>query len=428
MKRIIRSFKIDNPELFKDKIFHWSKTFKTSVFLDSNKYEIRNGDFDTILAAGEVSSIPYTTKNSFKKLENFISKKNDWIFGYLSYDLKNEIEDLVSKNKTDFNLPNLFFFQAEKIWIIKSQTAEAHYIKDNDIENDWSSINSINQKKYFKKTKKILFQPRINKVDYLKKVRKILNHINRGDIYEVNFCMEWLAIKSEINPEIVFSKLNKLTKTPMSGFLKNNNFYLISSSPERFIKKKGNKVISQPIKGTAKRDSIKIKDLKIREKLKNDPKERAENIMIVDLVRNDLSKFSVPGSVKVTELCEVYPFKQVNQMISTVESDLSKNKKLIDILKSTFPMGSMTGAPKIEALKIIDDLEVSKREVYSGSLGYVDPNGDFDFNVVIRSILYDSKKRILSFQVGSAITSNSQPEKEFEECLLKASPMMSIFN
>ena len=202
----------------------------------------------------------------------------------------------------------------------------------------------------------------------------------------------------------------------------------MSSSPERFIKKKGSKVISQPIKGTAKRDSIMFKDLKIREQLKNDPKERSENIMIVDLVRNDLSKFSVPGSVKVTELCKVYPFKQVNQMISTVESKLSKNKKLIDILKSTFPMGSMTGAPKIEALKIIDDLEVSKREVYSGSLGYVDPNGNFDFNVVIRSILYDSKKRILSFQVGSAITSNSKPEKEFEECLLKASPMMSIFN
>ena len=428
MKRVIRSFKIDNPELFKNKIFNWSKPFKTTVFLDSNKYERRNGDFDTILAVGEVSSIPYTTKNSFKKLDNFISETNDWIFGYLSYDLKNEIEDLVSNNKTDFNLPNLFFFQPEKIWIIKSQTAEAHYIIENDIEKDWLLINSINQKKYFKKTKKILFQPRINKVDYLKKVNKILNHINRGDIYEVNFCMEWLAMKSDINPEIAFSKLNKLTKTPMSGFLKNNNFYLMSSSPERFIKKKGSKVISQPIKGTAKRDSIMFKDLKIREQLKNDPKERAENIMIVDLVRNDLSKFSVPGSVKVTELCKVYPFKQVNQMISTVESKLSKNKKLIDILKSTFPMGSMTGAPKIEALKIIDDLEVSKREVYSGSLGYVDPNGNFDFNVVIRSILYDSKKRILSFQVGSAITSNSKPEKEFEECLLKASPMMSIFN
>ena len=428
MKRVIRSFKIDNPELLKNKIFNWSKPFKTSVFLDSNKYERRNGDFDTISAVGEVSSIPYTTKNSFKKLDNFISETNDWIFGYLSYDLKNEIEDLVSNNKTDFNLPNLFFFQPEKIWIIKSQTAEAHYIIENDIEKDWLLINSINQKKYFKKTKKILFQPRINKVDYLKKVSKILNHINRGDIYEVNFCMEWLAMKSDINPEIAFSKLNKLTKTPMSGFLKNNNFYLMSSSPERFIKKKGSKVISQPIKGTAKRDSIMFKDLKIREQLKNDPKERSENIMIVDLVRNDLSKFSVPGSVKVTELCEVYPFKQVNQMISTVESKLSKNKKLIDILKSTFPMGSMTGAPKIEALKIIDDLEVSKREVYSGSLGYVDPNGNFDFNVVIRSILYDSKKRILSFQVGSAITSNSKPEKEFEECLLKASPMMSIFN
>ena len=428
MKRVIRSFKIDNPDQFKNKIFNWSKPFETSVYLDSNNYERRKGDFDTVLAVGAISKIPYTTKNSFEKLDNFISDTADWIFGYLSYDLKNEIEDLNSKNNSSFNQPNLFFFQPEKVWIIKSKTAEAHYINESDIELDWRSINSIHQIKDLKKIDNVHFHPRITKSEYLKKVTKILNHINRGDIYEANFCMEWLAIESEIEPEIIFSKLNKLTKTPMSGFLKTNNFYLMSSSPERFIKKKGNKVISQPIKGTAKRDSILKKDLKIRDKLKNDPKERSENIMIVDLVRNDLSKFSIPGSVKVTELCEVYPFKQVNQMISTVESKLRNNKNLVDVLKCSFPMGSMTGAPKIEALKIIDDLEVSRRGVYSGSMGYIDPKGNFDFNVIIRSILYDSSKKILSFQVGSAITSSSKPEKEFEECLLKASPMMSIFN
>ena len=165
----------------------------------------------------------------------------------------------------------------------------------------------------------------------------------------------------------------------------------------------------------------------LKNQLNLDPKERSENIMIVDLVRNDLSRFSLPGSVKVTELCKVYPFEKVHQMISSVESLIDSKLKMTDIIRSTFPMGSMTGAPKIQALKIIDNLEVSKRGLYSGSIGYIDPNGNFDFNVVIRSLIYDLKNKYLSFHVGSAITSNSSPNKEYEECLLKAEPMLSIF-
>ena len=428
MTRIVKSFKVDDSVTLKEKILLWSKSFKTSIYLDSNEYKNRNGDIESILAAGVIDKIPFTTENSFKKLDDFISKVNDWIFGFLSYELKNEIEDLKSKNNTTFNIPNLFFFQPKKIWIIKSNSVEAHYVNDEDILIDWNKINSIQLPNNKLKKKKINFSPQLKRLDYINKINKILSHIKRGDIYEVNFCMEWIAHGKEIDPEIIFRKLNKISRTPMSGFFKDKNFFLISSSPERFIKKTGKKIISQPIKGTAKRDPIKKNDLKIRNSLTNDPKERAENIMIVDLVRNDLSKFSVPGSVKVTELCKVYPFKQVNQMISTVESKLDNQKTIIDVLESTFPMGSMTGAPKVEALKIIDDLELSQRGVYSGSIGYIQPNGNFDFNVVIRSLLYDSQKKLLSFHVGSAITSSSVPEREYDECLLKAKPMISIFD
>ena len=293
------------------------------------------------------------------------------------------------------------------------------------MNHDWDEINSQKIDNNFNKTDIKLF-PRLSKLQYEEKIKKLLFHINRGDIYEANFCMEWFSNHSIIYPQKVYEKLNHISKNPMSAFFKHNNIYLLSSSPERYIKRIDNRIITQPIKGTSRRDSDKVKDLYLKNQLNLDPKERSENIMIVDLVRNDLSRFSLPGSVKVTELCKVYPFEKVHQMISSVESLIDSKLKMTDIIRSTFPMGSMTGAPKIQALKIIDNLEVSKRGLYSGSIGYIDPNGNFDFNVVIRSLIYDLKNKYLSFHVGSAITSNSSPNKEYEECLLKAEPMLSI--
>ncbi len=153
---------------------------------------------------------------------------------------------------------------------------------------------------------------------------------------------------------------------------------------------------------------------------------RSENIMIVDLVRNDLSRTAVKGSVKVEELCQVYSFRQVHQLVSTVVSEVEKTTSPVDILKETFPMGSMTGAPKISAMKIIEEEEETKRGLYSGAVGYFSPTGDFDFNVVIRSILYNKENKYVSFSVGGAITSKSTPEKEYEECLLKAKAMKHV--
>ncbi|PID89409.1 MAG: hypothetical protein CSB01_02115 [Bacteroidia bacterium] len=244
--------------------------------------------------------------------------------------------------------------------------------------------------------------------------------MRRGDIYEINFCQEFFAEQVCINPEQLYNHLKKVSPTPYGCFYKTRNHYLLSASPERFIKKKGTKLISQPIKGTAKRGANKEEDDTIKHHLFTDAKERAENIMIVDLVRNDLSHTATKGSVKVEELCGIYSFPQVHQMISTVVANLRNDIHFVEAIKQCFPMGSMTGAPKIRAMKLIEQYESTKRGLYSGAVGYITPQGDFDFNVVIRSILYNATNKYLSFMVGGAITMQSNPEKEYEECLLKA--------
>lgn len=267
---------------------------------------------------------------------------------------------------------------------------------------------------------------RIHKDEYHQKVTKLLEHIHRGDIYEANFCQEFFAEKTTINPFKTYQQLNEISEPPFATFIKIDELYVLSASPERYIRKEGSKIISQPIKGTAKRYVNKIEDDKIAYDLARDEKERAENIMIVDLVRNDLSKIAKKGSVKVEELCGVHSFKQVHQLISTVVSEIEDAIHPVDVLKETYPMGSMTGAPKVSAMKIIEDLEETKRGLYSGTVGYFTPDGDFDFNVIIRSILYNEKEKYVSFSVGGAITAKSIPEKEYEECLLKAKAMKHV--
>jgi len=271
-------------------------------------------------------------------------------------------------------------------------------------------------------------QQRISKESYLEKASKILDHIHRGDIYEANFCMEFFAENAIINPMEKFLKLNEISKSPLAVYFKNNKQFLLSASPERYLKKEGELIISQPIKGTAKRFQDPIEDEKSKNQLASDPKERAENIMVSDLVRNDLSRTAQKGSVKVEELCGIYSFEQVHQMISTITSKLDSQYAVVDLIKTTFPMGSMTGTPKVSVLKIIEELEETKRGLYSGAVGYFTPNSDFDFNVVIRSILYNQEKKYVSFSVGSAITSQSVPESEYEECLLKAKAMREVLS
>lgn len=419
---------IFEPILFKNQLLLWSQQFREVVFLDSNNYHQKYADYDCILAVDAFTSIKTDEQNAFEDLKQYQQITKDWLFGYLSYDLKNDTEELQSNNFDGLHFPDLFFFQPKKLFLLKGNELEVHYLRlcDDEFETDFEEI--IQCAAFDVQTSKVEIKQRISKESYLAKVTSMLEHIHRGDIYEANFCMEFYAENTAIHPLTIYNKLNSISNPPFATFFKNNDNYLLSASPERFLKKEGLKVLSQPIKGTAKRFEDKALDEQSKIDLEHDPKERSENIMIVDLVRNDLSHTATKGSVEVEELCQIYSFKQVHQMISTIVSQVDASTSPVEIIKTAFPMGSMTGAPKISAMNIIEELEETKRGLYSGSVGYFTPNNDFDFNVVIRSILYNAKEQYVSFSVGSAITSLSEPEKEYEECLLKANAMFEVLS
>jgi para-aminobenzoate synthetase component 1 len=407
----------------------WAQQFREVIFLDSNDYPQMYSNYDCILAVDAFTSIKTDYQNAFDDLKQYQQTSKDWLFGYLSYDLKNDVEVLNSANFDGLEFPDLYFFQPKKIFLLKGNQLEIHYLNmcDDEVEEDFTAISKA-QLPLVTLQPPIDIKQRISKADYFNKVSKILEHIHRGDMYEANFCIEFFAEHTLINPVDKFLILNEISKSPQAVFFKNNSHFLLSASPERYLKKDQELIISQPIKGTAKRFQDPIADEKSKRDLVSDPKERTENIMISDLVRNDLSRTAQKGSVKVEELCGIYSFEQVHQMISTISSKLDSRFSALDVIKTTFPMGSMTGMPKVSVMKIIEELEETKRGLYSGAVGYFMPNGDFDFNVVIRSILYNQEKKYVSFSVGSAITALSNPQMEFEECLLKAKAMRDVLS
>lgn len=429
LKRTSIQFQVKDISEFKKQLLLWAQQFEIAVWLDSNNYDQKYSNFDAVLAVDAVSKIETSHENAFSKLKKYQSEANDYVFGYLSYDLKNDVENLTSSNFDGLHFPDLFFFQPKKLFFIKGNRVEIKYISafEQEIETDLENINHLQAAQNpVSVDRNIKIKLRIHKDDYYKKLNTLLNHIHRGDIYEANFCQEFYSENSAIDPVEVYQNLNEISKPPFAAFLKLNNNYLLSASPERYLKKDGERLISQPIKGTEKRAITKSADEKLIAALEQNQKERSENIMIVDLVRNDFSRFAVKGSVKVDELCKVYTFKQVHHLISTVSCSVKNDIHPVDLIKNTFPMGSMTGAPKISAMKIIEELEETKRGLYSGAVGYFTPNGDFDFNVIIRSILYNATKKYVSYSVGGAITAKSIPEKEYEECLLKAKAMKHV--
>lgn len=406
--------------IFKEKALRYASTFDVCCYLDSHHYDDKHGQHDCLIAFGKEKELIAPTGNAFSSLKNFVDGNNDWFFGLLSYDLKGETEDLRNKKKDLLNFPDLYFFIPENIISIKGNQIEIIKGKA-DIHQISNTILPVDLL-----TKNLTIQQRFTKTEYLDSVEKIKQHIKRGDIYEMNFCQEFFAERAIIDPLSIYKHLTALSPTPFSGFFKIGSKFVLSATPERFLSKRGDILTSQPIKGTAKRSKDEAEDLAIKTTLKTSKKEQAENVMIVDLVRNDLTKSAVKGTVKVDELFGIYTFPQVHQMISSISCKLSPAVHFIDAIKNAFPMGSMTGAPKLRAMQLIDEYERSKRGIYSGSFGYITPNGNFDFNVVIRSILYNSTMQYLSFQVGGAITYESDAEKEYEECLLKASAMMSV--
>ncbi len=422
------SHNVENPEVFKQKLLLWSQQFHEVVWLDSNNYEQTYSSFDAVLAVDAMSSVQTNHCDAFNTLKQYQSNCKDWILGYLTYDLKNDVEPLESHNFDGLEFPDLYFFQPKKLFLLKGNQVEIQYldIVENDLKTDLKNIQQMNKSTNQQNQDSVKIKMRIHKDAYFEKVNRVLEHIHRGDVYEVNFCQEFYAEDTTINPLETYFKLNEISKPPFATFLRLNDLFLMSSSPERYLKKEGHSIISEPIKGTAKRSMNADEDLQLKTDLSQDEKERSENIMILDLVRNDLSKTAKKGSVRVVELCKVYSFKQVHQMISTVVSEIENSVHPVDVLKSTFPMGSMTGAPKISAMNIIETLEETKRSLYSGAVGYFTPDGNFDFNVVIRSILYNESNNYVSYSVGGAITAKSDPLKEYEECLIKAKAMRDV--
>ncbi|WP_430966968.1 anthranilate synthase component I family protein [Spongiimicrobium sp. 2-473A-2-J] len=424
------TYTIRDVAAFKEALLDWAGRFTEVVWLDSNQHQDQYSSFEAVLAVDPLTSIRADTHNAFDALRAYQKTTQDWIFGYLSYDLKNDIEALSSDNADGLNFPELYFFQPKKLIRIKGNKVDFLYLNGvaEDMETDFSEISELKvadmESDNGPEAAKIKL--RIFKDEYFKRVSRLLHHIHRGDVYEANFCQEFYVEALEIKPYATYRRLNAISRPPFAAFMRLDDKYLLSASPERYLKKMGDTLISQPIKGTARRAKDKEEDERLKKALETDTKERAENIMIVDLVRNDLSKNANKGSVRVAELCKVYSFPQVHQMISTITAEVSQAIDPVQLIRESFPMGSMTGAPKVSAMKIIEALEASKRSLYSGAVGYFTPEGDFDFNVVIRSILYNATRKYVSYSVGSAITAKAAPDREYEECLIKAKAMREV--
>jgi para-aminobenzoate synthetase component 1 len=412
---------VTDLHLFKQKALQWAATFTSCCYLDSNSYNDSYSKFDTLIAAGAKDSVTANIGDAFTALEAFRVKHPGWLTGFFSYDLKNEVEELTSDNPDHLHFPDLYFFAPQYLILIND--GEVQIIAD-EAQHILDSIERQVISDYH--TNNINLQSRLSKEDYINTVNNIKNHITRGDIYVTNFCQEFFADNAQIDPVATFLQLNRVSPTPFGTFYKWENNYILCASPERFLAKRGSKLVSQPIKGTAKRGATGAEDEAIKEQLHTSTKELQENVMIVDLVRNDLTHSAKPGTVKTEELFGIYTFNQVHQMISTVVCELQDDLSPIAAIRNTFPMGSMTGAPKISAMRLMEQYERSKRGVYSGAIGYFSPDGDFDFNVVIRTLLYNATDRYLSFHAGGAITYFADAEKEYEECLLKAKAILEV--
>lgn len=389
-------------------------------------YYLKSNDINksNLLAIGSIKKIEQPT---FDSLSELLNENRDWVFGFIAYDAKNQLENLTSKNPKTHNISPLEFHIPNLVmeWVGNEGIAHfySHLITE---ELVLKTIEKLQNPITKTSTQKVKFTPRISKEQYLEKVKILKKEIQYGNIYEANFCQEFLS-ENQINPFGTFENLTKISPTPFSCFVKSEDFYLMCSSPERYLKNTKSHLVSEPIKGTIKRHIDSDIDNQLKDELINSKKDQQENVMIVDLVRNDLSRSAKKASVKVDELFGIYSFPQVHQMISRITATLKDELHPLDAIMNSFPMGSMTGTPKIMAMELIEKHEAFQRGLYSGTVGYFKPNGDFDFNVVIRSLLYSSNVSALSFAVGGAITNGSDPETEYEESLLKAKAIFELF-
>ena len=426
MQRNTGSFSVINIENFKQQMLSWANQFNVCCFLDNNQYNDNHHSFEWLLAA-DAAAIFSPEKNILSSLHTFCDAHQDWLFGHIGYDLKNEIEQLTSSHIDYVGFPEVFLFQPEIVVQSANDSITISCLKEKPEE----IFNAIVSQKITvtSEASTIFIQPRVSKEKYLETIELLRQHILRGDCYEINYCIEFFAENVTIDTLNIYKQLTFISPNPFSCYYKCNDKYLFCASPERYLKKQGDTIISQPIKGTVKRNrDDENEDERNKKDLKESSKDKSENVMVVDLVRNDLSKICKDGTVTVEELFGVYSFPQVHQMISTIKGELKEKINFSNILKATFPMGSMTGAPKKRVMELIEKYEHTKRGIFSGAVGYITPQKDFDFNVVIRSIMYNATKKYLSYQVGGGITFYSNAENEYEECLLKAKAIEQVLH
>jgi len=385
-----------------------------------------------ILALGYKNKLVFDNQQDFdwEQLNKFLETPNQYKFSVFSYDVKNNVENLVSKNPERLSLPIFVGFIPQMVLVFEENSVKIESNIFDDLQTN-KIIDEIENSDFdetfdnYQVSENLALKSSTTDEEYLNKFEFLKEHIAKGDIYEINYCREYYVEKFNENPYYLYQQLSEISPMPFAAMFKNESQFLLSASPERFFKKTQNKIVCQPIKGTIRRGKDKTEDILLKEILKNSEKEQSENVMIVDLMRNDLSKISQRQSVTVTELFGIYTFNQLHQMISTIEADLKTNS-WEEIFKALFPMGSMTGAPKIRAMELIEKYENHSRAWYSGTIGYIKPNGDADFNVIIRSLIINQILETASFSVGSAITSQAIANDELNECILKAKAITKL--
>ncbi|MFT3885018.1 MAG: anthranilate synthase component I family protein [Flavobacteriales bacterium] len=350
-----------------------------------------------------------------------------WWFGHIGYDEKNELEDLHSRHPAQDGF-------AQRGWICASVAIElggGHAVLHAE---------EVHRKEGERLLRALLAPPvdvpappfvqwdrHTSHAQYIEYLRRLLGHIQRGDIYEINYCTQRTARLPGFDPYGAFARLLAHSDAPFAGFYRLADRYALCASPERFLRIDGDRVIAQPMKGTRPRNADPGRDTALAHELATDAKERSENIMALDVARNDLSRIAASGTVQVDELCAVKSYRNVHQLVSTVSARLRSDCSPMDAVRVSFPMASMTGAPKLRAMQLIDEVEDMRRGLFSGTLGFFKPDGSADLNVVIRTVTYEATTGRASLISGGAITNASDPQAEWEECELKARSVLNAF-
>lgn len=435
-----------NTKLSAFEIFTIFKDEKDSFILDSAMDKNKLGRY-SFISSNPFKTLKYknTNENPLDFLQEELNKykvenKTQLPFiggavGYLSYDLGNYIEKLPRSAKDDLNGYDLYFGLYDSVIVVDHLKEKTYIATPNldvkkeenivlDIENkiNEAEINGVNPVCYEEKeVPPTKLKSNFTKKDFENSVEKVRQYIKNGDIYQANLTQRFSG-KTTLSSYELYRDLRKVSPAPFGAYLNFDDFNILSNSPERFIKCMDKKLETRPIKGTRPRGKNKEEDLKLQEELRNSEKDKAELLMIVDLERNDIGRISKIGSVKVPELFVIEPYANVNHLVATVVGELDDDKDAVDAIKATFPGGSITGAPKIRAMEIIDELEPTQRNAYTGSIGYIGFNGDMDLNIAIRTVI--KKEDDVYFQVGGGMTWGSDPREEYQETLDKAQSIM----